>query len=132
MLANVSGDNLTVLRVGMSEDVLNEVVAILITCNIDKGNTGSIHASLTDAIQVSAQEFGPANFQAFLNNLGSELIHRVLRGISNDMIDGTAPVSRSAVLTDVLDAPITELTMGHNVNVEQDLLDAGTLHFHIS
>lgn len=43
------------------------------------------------------------------------------------MVDGTAAVLRSAVLTDVLDAPVAKLAMGDNVNVGKDLLNAGTL-----
>lgn len=116
----------------MGEDVLNEVVAVLITRNVDKGNTGTIHTPLADPIQVAAQELGPTDFQALFNDFGSELIHRVLRGVSNDMIDGTAPVSGSTVLTDVLDAPVSKLTVGHDVNVEQDFLDAGTLDLYVS
>lgn len=54
VLANVSGDDLTVLRIGMCEDVLDKVVAVLITRDVDEGNTGSVHTSLTDPIQVTA------------------------------------------------------------------------------
>lgn len=35
MLANVLSDNLTVLRVGVCKDVLNEVVAVLVTCDVN-------------------------------------------------------------------------------------------------
>lgn len=111
----------------MGEDVLNKVVAILITRNVNEGNTGTIHTPLTNTIQVAAQEFGATDLEALLNDLGSKLVHRVLRGISNHMIDGTATVCRSAVLTNVLDAPIAELTVSHNVDVQKDFLDAGTL-----
>lgn len=44
------------------------------------------------------------------------------------MIDCTAPIGGSTVLTDVLDAPVAELTMSHDIDVEKDFLDAGTLH----
>jgi hypothetical protein len=43
------------------------------------------------------------------------------------MINGTAPVSRSSVLTNMLDAPVTELTMGDDVNIGEDLLDTMAL-----
>lgn len=43
------------------------------------------------------------------------------------MINGTAPVGRGSVLTDVLDTPIAKLSVGHDVDVTQDLFDAGTL-----
>lgn len=35
MLANVRGYDLTVLGVGVGENVLDEIVAVLITCNIN-------------------------------------------------------------------------------------------------
>lgn len=31
------------------------------------------------------------------------------------------------MLADVLDAPVTELSVGHDVNVGEDLFDAGSL-----
>ena len=43
------------------------------------------------------------------------------------MVNGTAAIARSAVLADVLDAPIPKLTMGDNINVSKNLLDAWAL-----
>lgn len=43
------------------------------------------------------------------------------------MVDGAAAVSRGAMLADVLNAPVAELAMGDNVNVGEDLLNAGAL-----
>lgn len=54
MLANVASNELAVLRVGVGEDVLNEVITILITGDVDQGNTRTIVTSLTDSIKVSA------------------------------------------------------------------------------
>lgn len=127
MLANVSSNDLTVLRIGMSEDVLDEVVAILVTRNVDEWNTGTIHTPLADSIEIAAQEFGATNLEALFNDLGSKLVHRVLRCVPNHMIDGTATVCRSTVLTNVLDTPIAELAVSHNVDVQKNFLDAGTL-----
>jgi len=43
------------------------------------------------------------------------------------MFDGTTFVRRSAVLANVLDAPVAKLTMRDNVNACEDLIDAWTL-----
>lgn len=127
MLANVSSNNLSVLRVGMSEDVLNQIVAVLVARNIDEGNPRTVDTSLANAVQVAAEELNATNLEALLNDLGSKLIHRVLRSVSNYMVNGTTTVRRGTMLTNVLDAPVTELTMGDNVDVGKDLLNTRTL-----
>lgn len=48
------------------------------------------------------------------------------------MINGTAAVRRGTMLTDMLDAPVAKLTMGHNVDVGENLLNAGSLHSVVS
>jgi hypothetical protein len=50
MLADMLGNDLPMLRVGVSENVLNEVVAVLITRDIDQGNARAIETALTDTI----------------------------------------------------------------------------------
>ena len=43
------------------------------------------------------------------------------------MVNGMASIRRSPVLTNVLDAPITELAVSYDVNAVQNLVDAGPL-----
>ena len=43
------------------------------------------------------------------------------------MVNSPAAVRGRTVFTDVLDAPVTELAMGHNINVGKNLLNARTL-----
>jgi len=43
------------------------------------------------------------------------------------MINGTATVGWGTMLTDVLDAPVAELTMSNNVNAAKDFLNARSL-----
>ncbi len=43
------------------------------------------------------------------------------------MVNGAASISWCSVLTDVLNAPITELTVSNDVDAIQDLGDARTL-----
>jgi hypothetical protein len=127
VLANVLGDNLTMLRVGVSENVLDQVVTVLIAGNINQRNAWTVETTFADTIKISAKEVNATNLEAFLNNLGGELVHAVLRGITDDVVNGTAAVSGCTMLADVLDAPVTELAMSDNVNACKNLLNAGAL-----
>lgn len=127
MLSNVCSNNLAMLGVALSQNPLNQIIAILIAGNVDQGNTGSIDSSLADAVKVATQEIATSDLEALLNHLGSILIRAVLSSITNDVINGAAAVGGGSVLTDMLDAPIAELTVGDDVNIGQDFLDARTL-----
>lgn len=127
MLANMGSNNLTVLGVRVREDVLDEVVAVLVAGNVDEGNPGPVHPSLTNSIKIAAEKLGATNLETLLDNLGSELVHGILSSVSNNMINGTAPVSRSSVLTNMLDAPVSELTVGDDIDIGEDLLDTMAL-----
>jgi hypothetical protein len=127
VLADVASDKLAMLRVRVSQDVLNQVVAILITSNINQRDAGTIKAALTDPVEIATEEIGPANLEALFNYFGSKLIHTVLRSVTDDMVDSTAAVTRGAMFTDMLNAPITELTMGNNINTRKDLFNTGAL-----
>ena len=131
MLANMGGDNLSMLRVGVGEDVLNEVVTILVTGDVDKWNTRAIKTALADTIEIAAKKVHAANLETLLNNLGGKLIHAVFRRVADDMVNCSATISWSAMLTDVLNAPITELTMGDDVNTCKYFLNARAL-VHVS
>ena len=83
--------------------------------------------SFTNTFKIAFQEVRTTDFEAFLDNFGGELIHAVLGGVAKHMIDGAATVLWSTVFADVLDAPIAKLPVGYNVDVVEDLIDAGTL-----
>jgi hypothetical protein len=127
MLANMARNDLPVLRIGVSQYVLNKVIAILITGDIDEGNSRTVESTLTDAIQITTQKLYTTYFEALFDNLGSELIHAVFRSISNDMINSTAAVSWSAMLADMLDTPVAKLTVGHDIDACKYLFNARTL-----
>lgn len=43
------------------------------------------------------------------------------------MVDGSAAIGRSTVLADVLDTPITKLTVGNDIDTGEDFVDARAL-----
>ena len=144
MLADVTTDNLAMLSAAVGQDVLNEVVSKLIAgdyphvsiairslCDalltIDQGHAGTIRAAFADALQVPVQEVGVTNLQTLLNHLRSILIHAVLGSESKDVVDGTAAISGSAMLADVLDAPVAKLAVSNNIDTSENFVNAGTL-----
>jgi signal recognition particle GTPase len=127
VLANVLSDNLTMLRVGVREDVLDEVVAVLIARDINQRNARTIVTTLTNSIKVASKEINTTNLEALLNNLGSKLIHAVLGSIADDMVNGSATISWSTMFADVLNAPIAELAVSNNVNTSKNFFNARTL-----
>jgi hypothetical protein len=53
MLPDVAGDDLPMLRVGVSQNVLDEIVAVLVTGNINEWNSRTIKTTFADSIQVA-------------------------------------------------------------------------------
>lgn len=127
VLADVGSDNLTVLGGGVSQDVLDEVVAVLVAGNVDQRDPRAVEAAFADAVQIASEEIGAANLETLFDNLGGELVHAVLGSITDDVINSPAAVRRSPVLADVLDAPVSKLSVGDQVDVDQHLLNARTL-----
>jgi hypothetical protein len=127
VLSDMSGNNLAMLRRGVVEDPLDEVIAILIAGDVDEWDACTVATTLTDSVQVAAEELCTSDLETLLDNLGSELIGAVLCGITNDVVNSPTAVRRSTMFADVLNAPVTELAMSHNVNVGKNLLDTRTL-----
>jgi len=127
MLANMSCHNLAMLRRRVRQDVLDQIVTILVAGNVNQGNPRSVDTPLAHTVKVSTKEFRTADLQALLDHLGGELIHAVLGSVADDMVNGAAAVGWSAMLADVLDAPVTELAVSNDVDIGQYLFDAGTL-----
>jgi len=127
VLSNVGCNHLAVLRIGVGEDVLDEVVSVLVAGNVNEWNTRTVCTTLANSIQISAQKVNTTNLQALLNYLGGKLVSTVFRGIADDMINGTAAISWSTMFANVLNAPIAELTMGDNVNASENFFDAWAL-----
>jgi len=65
MLSNVLSNDFPMLRVGMGENVLDEVVAVLVTRDIDQRNTRTVQATLTDTIKIATEKVNPPIFRHF-------------------------------------------------------------------
>jgi hypothetical protein len=115
--------------VGMGENILDEVVTVLITGDVDQWDSRTVKATLADTVKVTTKEINTTDLEALLNDLGGELVHTVFGSIANDMVDGTAAISWGTMLTDVLDAPVAKLAMSHDVDATENLLDARALMF---
>jgi len=127
VLADVRSNSLTMLWIGVRQDVLDEIIAVLIAGDVNQGNARTIKTTFTDTIEVAAEEVNTTNLEALLNNLGSKLIHAILRSIANDMVNSSAAISWSTMLADVLNAPVAKLTVGDDVNALKNLLNARAL-----
>lgn len=129
VLADVAGDNLPVLGVGVSKNVLNEIVAVLVAGNVNEWDTGTVVAAFANTIKISTKKLHSTNLEAFLDNLGGELIHAILRCIANDMVNSTATINRCSMLADVLDAPISKLAVSNNVDASKNFFNARALQY---
>ena len=83
--------------------------------------------SLADTVKVAVKEVGAANLEALLDDLAGELVHAVLSGNAENVVNGVVAVGSGAVLADVLDAPVAELTVSDNVDAGENFIDARAL-----
>jgi len=64
------------------------------------------------------QKFCSSDLEAFLDNFRCKLIHAVFHSAVENMLGSPALIRRSAVLADMLDAPISELAMGEYIDFD--------------
>lgn len=131
MLANVASNGLAVLGVRAGQDILDKIIAKLITSNVYEGHARPIGSSLADTLQVAIEKLATSDFEALLNNLGRVLVHAVFGGEAEDVVNSTTTISRSTMLANVLDTPVTELTMCDYINAGEDLVDTWTLQLSV-
>lgn len=94
---------------------------------INQRHTRTILAAFADALQVTVEELATTNLQALLDDLGSVLIHAVLGSEAENVVDGAASISRSTMLANVLDAPVSELAVSDDIDASKDLIDTRSL-----
>ena len=127
MLPDMSCNNFSVLWLGVVENPLDQVVAVLIAGNIDQRNAGAVTTTFANPVEIASKEVSTANLQTLLHYFRSELISAVFSSIADNMINGSTAIGRATMLTDVLNAPVSELAMGHNVDIGKDFFDAESL-----
>lgn len=94
---------------------------------INEWHTRSVGAAFANSVQITFQEIGTSDFEAFLDNLGRELICAVFGCVAKNMLGSSTFVGRGSMLANVLYAPIPELAMGDNINTCKNLVDARAL-----
>jgi hypothetical protein len=94
VLADVDCDLLSLMMVGIHQNPLYQIVAVLVTGNINQRNARTIWVGGSDDAKVTPEELNTANLQALLYNLGGKLIDAVVVGIVKDVVDDSALVWR--------------------------------------
>jgi hypothetical protein len=129
VLADVASDNLSMLGVGVSKNVLNEIVAVLVAGNVNEWDAWTVVAAFANTIKISTKKFHSANLEALFNNFGGKLVHAILRCIADDMVNSTATINRCSMLANVLNAPIAKLAVSNDVDTSENFFDAGALQY---
>ncbi len=127
MLPDMSRHNLPMLRDRIIENPLDKIVAILVARDINKWNSSAILAALANTIKITTKKVVSTNLETFLNDFGGELISAIFGCVPDDVVDGSASVGRSTMLADMLNAPVSKLTVSNDVNVGKDFFDARSL-----
>ena len=127
MLADVNGDLLSLMMVGVHEDPLDQVVTILIASNVDERNAGTVWTSGGNDTKVAIQKVKTTDLEAFLDDLGGKLIDAVAVRVGKNVVDDPSFVRRRTVLAEMLDAPIAKLTMSNEINIADDFLNGRPL-----
>lgn len=132
------------LGAAVGQDILDEVVTELIPSNcslvnipasshitvsltVNQRHARTIRARLTNTVEIAVQKLTATNLQTLLNHLGGVLVHAVLGAKAKDMLDGATAIRGGTMLANVLDAPVSKLSMCNHVDAGQDLVDTGTL-----
>lgn len=68
MLANMAGDDITVLLIGVDKNVLNEVVAELVARDVDKRHARTFRTSFTHAVEIAIHEGRSSDLQTLFND----------------------------------------------------------------
>lgn len=94
MFANMAGNLLALMMVAVHQDPLNQVIAVLITRDVDQGNARSIRVGSGHTMQVLLHELCSTNLEALLNHFRGKLVNAVAVGVVQNMIDDASLVRR--------------------------------------
>jgi len=127
MLADVACNLLTLMMMSVHQNPLDQIVAVLITRDVDEWDARTIWMCSGDDSKIAFKKLDASNLQAFLDNLGGELIYAVTVGIDEDVIDDSALICGGPVFAKMLNAPVSELAMGNEVDVRNNFFDCRSL-----
>lgn len=127
MLADMDGNLLSLMVMSIHQDPLDQIIAILVACDVDQRDAWTVWVSSGDDSEVSIQELWPTNLETLLHHFRGELVNAIVVRVCKDMINDATLVRRRAMLAQVLDAPVAELAVGDQINICNDLLDGGAL-----
>jgi len=113
--------------VGIHQNPLDQIIAVLVASNIDERNAWTIWMSCGDDSEISIKEFDPTNLETLLDDFGSKLVNAVAVRVGKNVIDNSAPVCRRTMFAEMLDAPITELAMSNEIDACDNFFDSRTL-----
>ena len=94
---------------------------------VNEWNARTFGMGSRDNGEIAFHELCTTNLEAFLDNFGSELVNTIVVGVVEDMVNNAALVGRRTMFTQVLDAPVAELTMGDEIDVSNDFLNRRAL-----
>ena len=80
-----------------------------------------------DNCKIALHELRTTNLETLLHNLGSKLVDAVAVGIGKNVVDDAAFVRWRTMLAQMLDTPISKLTMSNKVNACDDFFNRRTL-----
>lgn len=98
MFADVDGDLFSLVMMSIHQNPLNQIVAVLVSRDVNEWYTRTIRMSGGDNSEISLQEFNSANLQTFFDNLRGELIYAVAVGIGKNVVNDTTLVRRRTML----------------------------------
>jgi hypothetical protein len=79
--------------------------------------------------EVTLEELNTTDLQTFLHNFGGKLIDAIAVRVGEDVVNDSALVWRGAMLAEMLNAPVSKLTVGDEINVGNDFLDGRALEY---
>ena len=94
---------------------------------VNQRHAWTILASLADPLKIAIKELITTDLETFFNHLGSILVRAILGSKSKNVVNCPATIRRRSMLTDVLNAPIAELSVGDDIDASEYFIDAGTL-----
>lgn len=101
----------------------------MVASDVDEWNTWTFRVRSGDDREVTVEKVHTSNLKAFLHDFGGILIDAVAVSIGKNMVNDPALVLWFSVLAQVLNAPVSELTMSNEVNVVNDFIDGRSLLF---